>query len=342
LRNQVSPILLSTQLLKQLQPTDGRKEKAVERIERQARHQAILIDDLLDMSRFRYGKLKLRRKLVDLRKAIQHALETFQTDFQTQQLKISVDLPERPMFVFADATRIVQVLVNLLSNSIKFTPAEGTIDVRLAQEDETVVLSVRDSGVGISADLLPQLFKMFLQGEEYSASVNTGLGVGLALAKILVEMHDGTIEAHSAGVGKGAEFVLRLPLPDMAAQETSQPRTRRVLLVEDNPDQLASLSELLKLNGYEVIEARDASEALRVVSGHKPDACVIDIGLPDMNGYELARKLREIPVTRHSRLVAVSGYGKAEDNDAFMQAGFDHYLVKPPDLNELNRILSED
>src|ERR1700722_3469933 len=117
---------------------------------------------------------------------------------------------------------------------------------------------------------------MFLQGEEYSASVNTGLGVGLALAKILVEMHDGTIEAHSAGVGKGAEFVLRLPLPDMAAQETSQPRTRRVLLVEDNPDQLASLSELLKLNGYEVIEARDASEALRVVSGHKPDACVID------------------------------------------------------------------
>jgi signal transduction histidine kinase/CheY-like chemotaxis protein len=342
LRNQVSPILLSTQLLKQLQPTDGRMEKAVERIERQARHQAILIDDLLDMSRFRYGKLKLRRKLVDLRKAIQHALETFQTDFQTQQLKISVDLPERPMFVFADATRIVQVLVNLLSNSIKFTPAEGTIEVRLAQEDETVVLSVRDRGVGISADLLPQLFKMFLQGEESSQGVNTGLGVGLALAKILVEMHDGTIEAHSAGVGKGAEFVVRLPLPDMAAQETSQPRARRVLLVEDNPDQLASLSELLKLNGYEVIEARDASEALRVVSEHKPDACVIDIGLPDMNGYELARKLREIPGTRNSRLVAVTGYGNAEDSETFMQAGFDHYLPKPPDLNELNRILSED
>jgi signal transduction histidine kinase/CheY-like chemotaxis protein len=342
LRNQVSPILLSTQLLKQLQPTDGRMEKAVERIERQARHQAILIDDLLDMSRFRYGKLKLRRKLVDLRKAIQHALETFQTDFQTQQLKISVDLPERPMFVFADATRIVQVLVNLLSNSIKFTPAEGTIEVRLAQEDETVVLSVRDSGVGISADLLPQLFKMFLQGEESSQGVNTGLGVGLALAKILVEMHDGTIEAHSAGVGKGAEFVVRLPLPDMAAQETSQPRARRVLLVEDNPDQLASLSELLKLNGYEVIEARDASEALRVVSEHKPDACVIDIGLPDMNGYELARKLREVPGTRNSRLVAVTGFGNAEDSETFMQAGFDHYLPKPPDLNELNRILSED
>jgi signal transduction histidine kinase len=166
-------------------------------------------------------------------------LETFQTDFQTRQVKISVDLPERPMFVLADATRIMQVLVNLLSNSIKFTPAEGTIEVRLAQEDETVVLSVRDSGVGISADLLPQLFKMFLQGEESSQGVNTGLGVGLALAKILVEMHDGTIEAHSAGVGKGAEFVVRLPLPDMAAQETSQPRARRVLLVEDNPDQLA-------------------------------------------------------------------------------------------------------
>jgi CheY-like chemotaxis protein len=196
--------------------------------------------------------------------------------------------------------------------------------------------------VGISADLLPQLFKMFLQGEESSQGVNTGLGVGLALAKILVEMHDGTIEAHSAGVGKGAEFVVRLPLPDMAAQETSQPRARRVLLVEDNPDQLASLSELLKLNGYEVIEARDASEALRVVSEHKPDACVIDIGLPDMNGYELARKLREIPGTRNSRLVAVTGYGNAEDSETFMQAGFDHYLPKPPDLNELNRILSED
>jgi signal transduction histidine kinase len=342
LRNQVSPILLSTQLVKQLQPADSRIEKAVERIERQARHQAILIDDLLDMSRFRYGKLRLKRQIADLRDCVRHALETFQTDFEAKRLKIQVELPERPAAALIDPTRVVQVLVNLLSNALKFTPPEGTLTVRLAQEAEAMVLSVQDTGVGIRAELLPQLFKMFFHSGDLPQGVNTGLGVGLALARVLVEMHDGTIEAHSDGVSKGAKFVVRLPQLENVAQEKSPIRARKVLLVEDNPDQRAALAELLTMNGYEVVEAPDASEALRVASEQKPDACIIDIGLPDMNGFELARKLREIPETRDSRLVAVTGYDTVDGSESFTKAGFDHYLSKPPNLDELNRILSRD
>jgi signal transduction histidine kinase len=342
LRNQVSPILLSTQLLKQLLPADPRMQKAVERIERQARHQAILIDDLLDLSRFRYGRLRLKRETVDLRQSVQHALETFQTDFQAKHLSVQVEVPERPIMAFVDQTRIVQILVNLLSNSIKFTPPQGSIAVRLAEQSGTIDLSVQDTGVGITAEILPKLFNMFFQSEEPSKSVTTGLGVGLALAKILVQMHDGTIEAHSEGIGKGAEFLVHLPLSENVPQEKSPPRVRRVLLVEDNPDQLAGLSELLVVAGYEVIEARDASEALRIVSERKPDACIIDIGLPDMNGYDLARKLRDLPETRDSRLVAITGFGTVEDSQTFVEAGFDHYFPKPPNLNELNRVLSGD
>ena len=312
LRNQVSPILLGAQLLKDLKPSDRRMEKTIERIERQARHQAILIDDLLDISRFRYGKLQLKREDLDLRVPVQHAVETFQNDFQAKQLKIEVELPDGPLFASADETRIAQILINLLSNSMKFTPAGGTITVGLAEQGDSAVLTVRDTGVGIDPEILPQLFTMFFQTNEPAKTVKTGLGVGLALAKVLVELHGGTIEAHSEGEGKGAEFTVRLP---MAANmpERARSQGRRVLVVDDNPDHLELLADLLRERGYEVIEARDASEALRLISDQKPHACVIDIGLPDMDGYELARKLREIPETRDSRLIAVTGYGTKAD-----------------------------
>jgi signal transduction histidine kinase len=339
LRNQVSPILLGAQLLKDLKPSDRRMVATIERIERQARHQAILIDDLLDISRFRYGKLQLKREDLDLRVPVQHAIETLQNDFQAKQLKLEVELPDGPLNASADETRIAQTLINLLSNSLKFTPAGGTVTVELAKRAGSAVLTVRDTGVGIDPDLLPQLFTMFFQTNEPPKGAKSGLGVGLAVAKVLVELHGGTIEAHSEGEGKGAEFTIVLPMVVNIA-ESSLP-ARRVLVVDDNPDHLALLAELLRGRGYDVIEANDAFEALRIVSDQKPDACVIDIGLPGMDGYELARKLREIPATRESRLIAVTGYGTKSDKEAFEEAGFDNFFPKPTDIEELNRALSQ-
>jgi signal transduction histidine kinase len=341
LRNQVSPILLGVQLLKNLQTTDGRLEQVVERIERQTRHQAILIDDLLGISRFRYGKLQLTRTHLDLRTPVQHAIETFQSDFAAKQLKILLELPDQPVMASADETRLSQVLINLLSNATKFSSSGGTISIALVKQATMAVFTVRDTGVGIEPEILPLLFTMFFQAHEPSKSVTTGLGVGLALAKILVELHGGTIEGHSEGEGKGAEFTVRLPLGGGQDAVTPLP-VKRVLVVDDNPDHLALLADLLELQGYEVIKARDAMEALNVIGQHnQPSACVIDIGLPDMDGYELARKLRDLPETRNSRLIAVTGYGTKADRQAFEEAGFDHYFPKPPDLKELIRALSE-
>ena len=339
LRNQVSPILLGTRLLKDLKPSDQRMQKAIERIERQARHQAILIDDLLEMSRFRYGKLQLKREDFDLRVSVQQTVETFQSDFQAKQLKIEVELPEGPLFAYADETRIAQVLMNLLSDAMKFTPPGGTITVGLAAQGDSAVLTVRDTGVGIDPETLPELFTMFFQTNEPAKTVKTGLGVGLALVKVLVELHGGTVNAHSEGAGKGAQFTVRLP---MAANmpERARSQGRRVLVVDDNPDHLELLADLLRERGYEVTEARDASEALRLISDQKPQACVIDIGLPDIDGYELARKLREIPETRDSRLIAVTGYGTKADKHLFEEAGFDYYFPKPTNIEELHRALS--
>lgn len=340
LRNQVSPILLGAQLLKDLKPTDPRMLATIERIERQARHQAILIDDLLDISRFRYGKLQLKRENLDLRIPVRHALETLQNDYIARRLKLEVGLPEKPLFAFVDETRIAQVLTNLLSNSLKFTPPGGTVRVALSEQGGDAILTVRDTGVGIDAEFLPQLFTMFFQTNEPPRGVNMGLGVGLAVAKVLVELHGGKIEAHSEGEGRGAEFTVRLPMvADMA--KASQPSARRVLVVDDNPDHLALLAELLRDRGYEVIEAHDATEALRVISNQKPDACVIDIGLPGMDGYELARRLREMPETRDSRLIAVTGYGTKADEESFEEAGFDHFFPKPMNIEEITRVLSK-
>ena len=340
LRNQVSPIILGTQLLKDLKPADRRMAQTIDRIERQARHQAILIDDLLDISRFRYGKLQLKRKNIDLREPVRHALETLQEDFRARQLKLEVELPESPLFGSADKTRMAQILINLLSNALKFTPPEGNVQVVLAEQEDSAVLAVRDTGVGIDPEVLPELFTMFFQTGQPPKAVKSGLGVGLALAKVLVEMHGGTIEGHSEGDGRGAEFIVRIPLKSVSPEQSIS-IAKRVLVVDDNSDHRELMAELLRARGYEVIEARDASEALRLSSIQKPEACVIDIGLPDMDGYELARKLRELPEIRTSRLIAVTGYGTMADARSFEEAGFDHYFPKPPDIEELNSVLSK-
>jgi signal transduction histidine kinase len=340
LRNQVSPILLGTQLLKDLKPTDQRMAAAFDRIERQARHQAILIDDLLDISRFRYGKLQLNRKDLDLRTPVRHAVETLQSDFVAKRLMLAVNLPSSPLFAFADETRIAQILINLLTNALKYTPIDGTVTVDLHKEDDSAFLSVRDTGIGIQPEALPQLFTMFFQTTAPPTGVKSGLGVGLAVAKVLAELHSGTIEARSEGSGKGSEFIVRLPT-SAAVADTAEAPTRRVLVVDDNPDHRELLAELLRMRGYEVIEAHDAIAALGLISDQKPQACVIDIGLPGMNGYELAGKLRELPETKDSRLIAVTGYGTKADQEGFEEAGFDYYFPKPTNIDALSMALSK-
>jgi signal transduction histidine kinase/CheY-like chemotaxis protein len=340
LRNQVSPILLGTQLLKDLKPSDRRMVEAIDRIERQARHQAILIDDLLDISRFRYGKLQLKPEYLDLRKPIQHALETLQADFLAKRLKLEVALPDEPLFASVDETRIAQILINLLSNALKYTPSQGVVSVTLAKEGDSAVLAVRDTGEGIDPEALPQLFTMFFQVNGPPRGVKSGLGVGLAVAKVLVDLHGGTIEAHSEGEGKGAEFIVQLPVT-ASMSEAPYEQSRRVLVVDDNPDHRELLAELLRMRGYDVIEAQDASEALRFITEKTPHACIIDIGLPGMNGYELAKKLRELPETKDSRLIAVTGYGTKADHDSFEEAGFDYYFPKPADIEQLSEAISK-
>ena len=341
LRNQVSPILLSTQLLKDSNPTDERIGKITERIERQARHQGILIDDLLGVSRYRYGKMELRRENIDLNEPIRHALETFHGDLLLKQTRTKIVLPDHPIVIFADRARVTQIVINLLSNAIKFTAPGGVIGVKLAEEDDTAIIRVNDDGVGISAEVLPNVFRMFFQAEDPSVAGKTGLGVGLALCKVLVELHGGTIEARSEGTGTGAEFIVRLPVTNHAARPHRPNSIKKVLIVDDNPDHLELMADLLELRGYDVLEARDATEALRIVVEQKPQACVIDIGLPDMDGYQLARKLREIPETRDSRLIAVTGYGTQADKGTFEEAGFDRYFPKPPNLDDLTKALKD-
>ncbi len=336
LRNQVSPILLGVHLLKNLKLPDTRMLKAVERIERQARHQAILIDDLLDINRFRYGKLQLKRESLDLREPVQHALETMQGDVAAKHLKLQAQLPGRPLMASADRTRVAQILINLLTNAIKFTPPGGTISVELRAQEKFAVLSVTDTGLGFDPRLTPQLFGMFFQGED--AQAKSGLGIGLALSKILAEMHGGAIEAYSQGEGKGARFIVRLPALKHTAP--SLQASRKVLLVDDNPDHLELLADLLRVRGHEVIEARDGAQGIKAALEQKPRACVIDIGLPDMDGYELASRLRKAPDLRDALLIALTGYGtRAESADAD-QGGFNYYFLKPPDIDELDRVLS--
>jgi signal transduction histidine kinase len=340
LRNQVSPILLGLQLLKDLTPADQRVKPVVARVERQARQQAILIDDLLGISRFRYGKLQLNRENLDLRIPLEHAIETFQGDFAAKQLTVEVQQPELAISAYADEARVAQILINLLSNALKFTPPGGRIDIQLSKEVDGAVFTVRDTGRGIDPEILPHLFTMFFQAGEPSNTVKTGLGVGLALAKILVEMHGGTIEGRSEGEGKGAEFSVRLPIAENPREKAPPLSAKSVLIVDDNLDQLELLAELLEFHGYKAIRARAAGEALRLATEHELYACVIDIGLPDMDGYELARRLRAIPQCRASRLIAVTGYGSTADHKAFEEAGFDHYFPKPPDIKQLIRVFS--
>ena len=364
LRNPLAPIRNALQIM-QRNPAAAAQAHARDVIERQLGQMVHLVDDLLDVSRISQGKLELRRSRVDLAEVLKTAVETSRPLVDASRHALDVQLPAAgELCVDGDTTRLCQIVANLLNNAAKYTPEGGAISLRAWREETEAdpengeaVVEVKDSGVGIAADMLPRVFDMFAQVDRSVSRSQGGLGIGLALVKRLVEMHGGSVEAHSEGMGLGCRFVLRLPLLQAmlpragqpAASEPSSaptpapapvPGVMRVLVVDDNIDSAESLSEVLQMLGHEVRVEHDGPTALAAAGEFRPQAVVLDIGLPGLTGHEVAQRIRSEPWGRDMQLIALSGWGQAEDRQRSRDAGFDAHFVKPVDLDELERALA--
>jgi signal transduction histidine kinase/ActR/RegA family two-component response regulator len=343
LRNPLAAIASATEILKRLGTTSGAAGQSRAVIERQVRHLKRLVDDLLDAARVQAGKVTLERRPLDLADAVHRAVTVAQgTDPAIQHV---VEVDAQSVGVNFDPTRLEQIVVNLLSNALKFTPAGRAIRVRVRAEDESAVLVVEDEGIGIAEDVLPRIFDLFFQGERSAARSEGGLGIGLTLVKTLTELHGGTVEARTGGLGLGSAFVIRLPrvaLPRNAARRRPavSAASRRVLIIEDNDDARDMLKTWMMLEGHEVLEAANGIEGVKMLVRERPEVAFIDIGLPGMDGYEVARMARQQP-DHATRLVALTGYGQAADRQRSFDAGFDDFVVKPVDPSRLTQILSD-
>ena len=348
LRNPLAPILTALQLMDMRGEKGSIRERAV--IARQVKHVVRLVDDLLDVSRITRGKVSLEKRAIGILAVITNAIEIASPLLEQRKHRLIVDVARRGLLLEADPFRLAQVISNLLTNAAKFTPAGGTITISADAEGQSIVVRVKDTGMGIDRALLPRVFDAFAQGGQGSDRAQGGLGLGLTIVQSLVALHGGQVEAHSAGSGQGAEFVVRLPalaasdlldLVPAAAPEAPAlaPKSLRVLVVDDNEDAARLLSELLRMNGHEVVVAHNGAEALRARQGFVPEVALLDIGLPLMDGYELARRLRAQQPSPHLRLIAITGYGEAKDRLLSKAAGFDEHLVKPVDVEQVCLLL---
>jgi signal transduction histidine kinase/CheY-like chemotaxis protein len=350
LRNPLAPILSAAQVLDRILPDDPTMRTARDIIERQTRQLMNLVDDLLDLTRVSTGKIVLKSSVMSLQDAVGTAVESCRPSIDEHQLQLTMAADEQPLHIFADSTRIVQVATNILNNACKFTPRGGSIHVDVKRSDGEAVLSVRDSGIGIPPQMLERVFELFAQGDASLNRGTGGLGIGLTVTRSLVEMQGGRIEAHSSGENTGAEFVIRFPLAlsvpaaspsdhEKVPDTDGSPTAKRIAVVEDNDDSRDALGTLLRLFGHVVFPAANGEEALRLAAADRPDVFIIDIGLPSMNGYELARALRSTPACESAILIALSGYGNNDDKNRAFDAGFDFHLTKPADVEQLNRLL---
>jgi signal transduction histidine kinase/ActR/RegA family two-component response regulator len=349
LRNPLAPILTAVQLLEFAETSDLRLRRAREIIERQVRHQTRLIDDLLDITRITRGKIALRQEQCDLKSVLAGAIDACSPAIRSKGLELQVELAAEPIWVEGDCVRLEQVVVNLLQNAIRYTPPGGALCLTLRSEGDMAVVTMRDNGVGIEPAMLPRIFDLFVQADSSPDRPQGGLGLGLTLVKNLVTLHGGTVEARSDGPGRGSEFEVRLPIapavpaPDVLLTRVSARSTiapRRVAIVEDDTDTRTSLAELLELFGHQVFTAADSPEALQLMEQEQPEVFVIDIGLPGMDGYELARALRRLPASGNAFLIAATGYGSPEEQERAQEAGFDAHLTKPVLIDELVAHLS--
>ena len=352
LRSPLAPIANAVQLLGLQRGSENRiQQQARGIIERQLKQLQHLVDDLLEVSRLTTGKVQLRRERVAMCSIVESAVETVRPLIEQRRQELTVSLPTEPIWLYADAARLEQVVVNLLSNAAKYTAEGGHVWLTVQQEGPSCVLRVRDTGVGISPTLLPRIFDLFTQAERSLDRSQGGLGIGLALVQRLTELHEGTVEASSV-LGEGSEFVVRLPIADlrlpMEATEDDVNRklqienrkSLRVLVVDDNADTVLSFSMLLKASGHDVRTAHDGPTAVQVALDYRPDVVLLDIGLPGLNGYEVAKQLRRQPAFQNVVLVALTGYGQDSDRQTALQAGFNHHLVKPARLAQLQQILA--
>jgi signal transduction histidine kinase len=343
LRNPLSPIVTALQLMKLQGPDESERARAV--IERQVTHLTRLVDDLLDVSRIARGKVELKADLIEISEVVAKAIEMASPLLEQRNHTLAVEVPRRGLLVDADITRLSQVISNLLTNAAKYTPSGGHITIRGEAIDNDVILRVRDTGIGITPDVLPHIFDLFVQERQAIDRAQGGLGIGLTIVRNLVERHGGTIQVKSDGPGRGSEFTIRLPRATWAEQNESIPPALemdrlagpkagapRVLIVDDNEDGAEMLSIVLSQKGYDTRVAYDAPGALKIAETFTPATAFIDIGLPVMDGYELAARLRAMPSLAGIRLIALTGYGQEADRRRGREAGFDEHLVKPVDI----------
>jgi PAS domain S-box-containing protein len=345
LRNPLAPIVSAIQLLKLR--GDKRSAREHEVIERQVNQMIRLVDDLLDVSRISRGKIELKRAAIDLRDALAKASEIAIPLFERKSQAFEVRVPSYPLVVQGDDARLTQVFANLLNNASKYTDDGGRIVLAVRHDRTHIVVEVQDNGIGIDSKLLPRVFELFVQGYQDADRAEGGLGIGLTLVRSLVEMHGGEVVARSGGLGEGSTFVVRLPAVEQPAEAEPAPHVaaavaaiavgsqRQILLVDDNEDARMLLAEVLATFGHRVESAADGPAALALLDRFEPDVAILDIGLPGMDGYELAARIRGLPAHKRVRLLALTGYGRPDDSRSTRDAGFDVHLVKPIDVQRL-------
>jgi len=353
LRNPLAPIRNAAQLLKDTSAGPEIIEVASRAIDRQSEQLARIVDDLLDVGRITRGTFSVHLARTDLRDIVQRAVETARPVIEAAQHHFTLELPPGALMVQADDLRLSQALTNVLNNAARYTDPRGQIALTLRREEldgqSMAVVCVRDSGRGIDKEFLGSIFGMFVQGRHAASRTQSGLGVGLALTRTIVELHHGTIEARSEGAGKGSEFAIRLPLEEHAAEgreqlaqvthELSNGVAHRVLVVDDNVDAASMLAALVRQLGHDVVVVHDGPSALKAAEAYRPEIILLDLGMPDMNGFEVARALRERGIAPTPRIVAVTGWGKPEDERRTREAGFDMHLIKPVEESQIRQVL---
>jgi signal transduction histidine kinase len=360
LRNPLAPINNAVALMHRTALTDPQLTWARDVIGRQLAHLTRLVDDLLDVSRITRGKINLTKEVIEIAALVGRTVETVQPLFTERDHRLRVEIPDEVLTVLGDPTRLMQAIGNILSNAAKYTERGGEVILCAVQTGSEVEIRIRDNGIGIPPDLMPMIFNLFTQLDRSSGPAQSGLGIGLALVRRLVEMHGGSVTAHSDGPGRGSEFVIRLPLllangvaaddqqfntlsaleQSMMNAEGASQTQRRILVADDNNDALESLATLLQLSGHEVYTAANGAVALESAEQHRPEVALLDIGMPKLDGYEVARRIRAQPWGARITLVALTGWGQDSDRRRSQEAGFDSHLVKPLDLDKLTDLLA--
>jgi PAS domain S-box-containing protein len=349
LRNPLAPISTTVQLLRQKKDDETAWQQAMPILERQVSHLTRLVDDLLDVSRISTGRIRLQLSPIDLRRVAQRAVDAVHSLIRQRSHEFSLALPDGHVLIHADPVRIEQVIVNLLTNAAKYTNLGGKIRLAVESSGDEAVVRVTDTGVGISPELLPNVFDLFTQADRSLDRSQGGLGVGLTIVQRIAELHGGKAEAHSAGPGRGSEFVVRLPLTAPPAGETPvssksavavDPKPLNVLVVDDNKDAANSLALLLRQAGHDTLTAYSGASALALASENVPDVVLLDLGMPELDGYDVARLIRKKRPLKHVRLIALTGYGRDDDRQRSQEAGFDAHLVKPVEPQKLRDLLA--